>query len=146
MKATKPPRETLSSLNYRDAEATPTDTNPALKVFAGAALTILARDAAPTEGGEMPGDRTWRIETVAPSGARMDIRCTGPSLPDGIPDETAHPSIIPYRRPWEMVWRLTVKAPLVVFDIAWRPGEPLRIMNFSRGNWEGELREMAGDG
>ena len=41
-------------------------------------------------------------------------------------------------------YRLTVNAPLVVFDIAWRPDEPLRIMNFSRGNWEQELITLAG--
>lgn len=144
MKDTNPPRETLSSLNYRDAGETPTTTAPALKAFAAAALGILARDGVVADGGEMPGDRSWRYETTAPSGARFDIRCTGPDLPDRIPDETAHPSVIPYERPWLMVHRLTVKAPLVVVDLAWRPDEPLRIMNFSRGNWEDELVAMAG--
>jgi hypothetical protein len=41
-------------------------------------------------------------------------------------------------------YRLTVNAPLVVFDIAWQPDEPLRIMNFSPGNCEQELITLAG--
>jgi hypothetical protein len=38
---------------------------------------------------------------------------------------------------------LTGERPVAVFDLAWRPDEPLRIMNFSRGNWEDELLAMA---
>lgn len=143
MKDTKPPRETLSSLNYRDAEETPTTTAPELKEFSRAALTLLTRDGAAADGGGNPGDRTWRLTTTSPSGEPFGISCTGPDIPAAIPDETAHPSVIPYQRPWVATYRLTVTAPLVVFDIAWRPEEPLRIMNFSRGNWEDELVALA---
>lgn len=143
MKATKPPRETLSSLNYRDAEETPTATPPDLTAFAAAALALLGRDGLMSEEGENPGDRTWRLEATSSAGTPFEIRFTGPDLAVGIPDEMAHPSVIPFQRPWVGVCRLSVKAPLAVFDLAWRPNEPLRIMNFSRGNWEDELLDLA---
>ena len=53
MKDTKRPRETVSSLNYREAEGTPTATVPELKTLAGAAISgarktfTTARDNAP---------------------------------------------------------------------------------------------------
>ena len=144
MKATKPPRETLSSLNYRDAEETPTATAPDLKTFSLAALVLLGRAGVPSEGSENPGDRAWRLETTSGAGTRFDIQLSGPDIPPAIPDETAHPSVIPFQRPWVGVYRLRVRAPLAVFELAWRPDEPLRIMNFSRGNWEDELLGLAG--
>ncbi len=140
MKDTKPPRETLSSLNYRDAEETPTTTAPELKALSRATLTLLGDVAAGT--GENPDDKDWRLISTSPDGAAITVSCTGPDLPAAIPDDTAHPSVIPFERPWLGVYRLTVAAPLVVFDIAWRPDEPLRIMNFSRGNWEETLTAL----
>ncbi len=132
MKATNPPRETLSSLNYRYADETPTTTAPEMKDFANAALALLGAQ------GEASGNGFWKASVEA-----FEIICTGPELPGSIPDDRAHPSVIPFERPWEPTYRLTVNAPLVVFDIAWRPDEPLRIMNFSRGNWEDELIALA---
>ena len=142
MKATKPPRETLSSLNYRDAEETPTTTAPELKALAGAALGLLSRHGEATEGGGNAGDTTWAV-TAAAGDATLSIRSSGPDLPTTIPAAMAHPSVIPYDRPWVGAYRLIVAAPLVVLDLAWRPREPLRIMNFSRGNWEADLAQLA---
>lgn len=138
MKATNPPRETLSSLNYRHADETPTTTPPAMKDFANAALSLLGGQ------GQKTADDLWELSLQTKDGAQIDISCTGPDLPATIPDDRAHPSVIPFERPWVATYRLTVNAPLVVFDIAWRPDEPLRIMNFSRGNWEDELVSLAG--
>jgi hypothetical protein len=38
---------------------------------------------------------------------------------------------------------LTVAAPVLAFDICWRPDQPLRIMTFSRGDWEAQLMSLA---
>lgn len=146
MKATKPPRDTVGSLNYRDADDTPTDTVPELKALSAAALTLLARGGTQADGGTNPGDRTWSVTVEGGGDFPLDISCSGPDLPDGIPDETAHPSVIPFERPWVGVYRLTVKAPLVALDLYWRPDAPMRIMGFSRGDWEDELLALAGHG
>ena len=143
MKDTKPPRETVSSLNYRDAEETPTATAPDLKILAAAALSLLARDGAVTVQDAEPGRETWVATEAMFGGMALDVRCTGPDLPRTIPDEMAHPSVIPYERPWVGTYRLTVRAPLVVFDLYWRLDAPLRIMGFSRGDWEEALTAPA---
>ena len=143
MKDTKPPRETVSSLNYRDTEETPTATAPDLKLLAAAALEFLACDGAITEQDAEPGRKTWAATETMFGGMTLDVCCTGPDLPRTIPDETAHPSVIPYERPWVGTYRLTVRAPLVVCDLYWRPGEPLRIMGFSRGDWEESFAALA---
>lgn len=142
MKDTKPPRETVSSLNYREAEGTPTTTVPDLRALSAAAFAVLARDGAPVANGEDPGHRTWEA-TAAGKDGTITVLCTGPDLPDAIPDETAHPSVVPFERPWVGTYRLTVKAPLVVMDLYWKPDAPMRIMGFSRGDWEGELAALA---
>lgn len=138
MKATKPPRETVSSLNYRDADETPTTTAPELKSLAAAALSVLARN--PTDNA---GRSAWAVTAAVPDRPELTIRCSGPDLPALIPDNTAHPSVIPIERPWTGVYRLVVRAPLVVLDLCWRPDEPLRIMGFSRGDWEKDLETLA---
>ena len=144
MKATKPPRETVSSLNYRDAEETPTTTHPDLTGLAVAALAILRRDGKTSTAED--GEAGWEADIPAEGGRAHPLRiaCTGPDIPDGIPGETAHPSVIPFERPWVGTYRLSVHAPLVVLDIYWRTDQPLRIMGFSRGDWEPELQEVAG--
>ena len=144
MKATKPQRETVSSLNYRDADDTPTNTAAELKTLSAAALSLLMRDAEPSKAEDGSNRQTWSVSTAGTSGAQLNIRCTGPDLPQSIPDETAHPSIVPYDRPWEGQYRLIVRAPLIVLDLYWRPDEPLRIMGFSRGDWECDLLELIG--
>jgi hypothetical protein len=149
MKAINPPRETVSSLSFRDAETTPTVTAPALVALAEAALALLARGGTASPGDESAGDTSWTLTCPDRDGGGgngappLDLRCTGPDLPRGIPGEVAHPSVIPFERPWVATYRLTVHAPLIVLDLAWRDGDPLRIMTFSRGDWEAELVALA---
>jgi hypothetical protein len=160
MKATNPPRETVSSLSFRDAETTPTVTAPALVALAEAALALLSRGGTASPGGESAGDTSWTLTAGGgnagnggnggnaggggnPGAPPLDLRCTGPDLPSSIPGEVAHPSVIPFERPWVATYRLTVHAPLIVLDLAWRESAPLRIMTFSRGDWEVDLVALA---
>lgn len=136
MRDTKPQRVTASETAYRDATGTPIRTAPVLAELASAALRLLA----------IQGNRAgaaWALAAAAADGARFELRCDCPKLPDAIPAETVHPSMIPKQRPWVGTYRLTVKAPLLVLDLYWNAAEPLRIMQFSRGDWEDELRALA---
>ena len=139
MRDTKPQRVTVSSLNYRDATGTPTATAPDIDALAAAALAFLARAGTAANRGPNAGDRTWRASATGRDGFPLTVTCGGPDLPEGVPRQTAHPSIIPVERPWVGVYRLEVRAPLIVLDLYWRPDAPLRIMSFSRGDWEREL-------
>ncbi len=143
MKATRPPRESASARSYRNVEGRPTTTPPVLKELAEAALALIGRDGAATQGGPNPGDKTWKATTTTPGGVVFDVSCSGPDLPAAVPDETAHPADIPKQRPWLGTYRLVVAAPNVAFDIYWRGDAPLRIMTFSRGDWEDGLLALA---
>ena len=143
MRATRPPRESASARAYRKAEATPTATAPVLKALGEAALALLARDGSATDGGPNPGDKTWRVTATAPGGVAFEVSCSGPDLPGGVPGDTIHPVEIPKQRPWVGTYRLAVAAPLVALDICWRAEAPLRIMTFSRGDWEDGLLALA---
>lgn len=136
MRDTRPPKATDSGTAYRNAAGTPTRTAPILSELAETALRLLVRR------GER-GASGWTFAASAPDGARLDLRCNGPNLPETIPSETAHPSTIPKQRPWTGAYRLTVKAPLLVLDLYWNADEPMRIMQFSRGDWEDALRALA---
>ncbi|MDZ4780250.1 MAG: hypothetical protein SGJ19_08360 [Planctomycetia bacterium] len=105
-----------------------------LAELAEAALSLLAARGQRETG----GGTSIHVKTTL-GVPHLDIRCTGPDLPKAVSAQTAHPSSIPKQRPWVGTYRLAVKAPLLVFDIYWNPGEPLRIMQFSRGDWEREL-------
>ncbi len=118
-------------------------TAPVVKELAEAALALLARDGAPSEGGPNPGDKTWKTTTTSAGGVVFEVSCSGPDLPAAVPDEAAHPADIPKQRPWLGSYRLVVAAPNVAFDIYWRADAPLRIMTFSRGDWEAGLLELA---
>ena len=144
MKDTKPPRESASSRSYRNVEGKPTTTAPVLKDLAEAALALLARDGAAADGGVNAGDKTWRATAESPDGVAFDVSCSGPDLPANVPTETAHPGDIPKDLPWTGTYRLAVAAPIVAFDIYWRADAPLRIMTFSRGDWEDGLKALAG--
>ena len=74
---------------------------------------------------------------------RLKICCTGSDLPKSVPAKTVFPTDIPNEPSWVGTYRLVIAAPLVAFDICWKPAEPLRIMNFSRGDWEDELQALA---
>lgn len=72
--------------------------------------------------------------------ATLEISCSGPDLPGEVPGPVADYQMIAAQQAgWRGTYRLVVRAPLVVFDLCWNAGEPLRIMGFSRGDWEGEL-------
>lgn len=143
MKATKPPRENVSSLSFRFDDGEPTPTVPDLIVLSAAALALLARHDAVETGGDEGAGRTWSLTTAGADGTPLILSCSGPDLPAGIPPQTAHPSSIPVDRPWVGTYRLIVRAPLVVLDLYWRPDDPLRIMGFSRGDWEQALLALA---
>ena len=112
--------------------------------LAEAALSLLAGNANRADGGDHPKDSRWRFETEMSDGFVLAIHCSGPDLPARVPASTVLPADIPNELKWVGTYRLAVAAPLTVFDISWRVDEPLRIMNFSRGDWERELLSIAG--
>ncbi len=112
-----------------------------LAALAEAALGVLARDGATADRGG--GQPVWRFDTETGGGMAFEIRCSGPDLPATIPDETILAANIPKDPKWRGAYRLTVAPPLLALDICWTPGEPLRIMTFSRGDWEDELLALA---
>ena len=144
MKDTKPQKESASARSYRLVDSAPIPTVPALKNLADAALALAARDGVVSDGGENPGDKTWTVAKTAQRGFAFEVHCSGPDLPESVPDLTLSPAEIPKQRPWTGTYRLQVAAPIVAFDIYWRSDEPLRIMTFSRGDWEDELLALAG--
>ena len=143
MKATRPQKESASARSYRNVEGRPTATPPVLKDLANAALALIGRDGALADGGPNPGDKTWNLTTILPGDVVFDVSCSGPDLPSAVPDEVAQPTDIPKQRPWAGTYRLVVAAPIVAFDIYWRTDAPLRIMTFSRGDWEKGLLALA---
>jgi hypothetical protein len=54
------------------------------------------------------------------------------------------PSDIPNNPHWQETYHLSVAPPNVALELTWGPEDPLRILNFSRGDWEAQLLEMAG--
>ena len=113
-----------------------------MRSLAQAALALLVRAGEETKV-EDGGGLVWRFDGRTPDGMRFEVRCSGPDLPTAVPDESVFPADIPKDPKWRGTYRLVVAPPLVAFDICWRPGEPLRIMTFSRGDWEAKLAEMA---
>ncbi len=105
-----------------------------LQALAGAALAVLAREGARSETADGP---VWRAGCVAPGAEALEITCAGPSLPVSLPAEIATPEQVMGERPWQGACRLVVRAAgLIVLDLYWNPGQPARIMGFSRGDWE----------
>ena len=143
MKATRPPKGSASARSYRNVEGRSTETPSVLKELAHTALALIGRYGAPTDGGPNPGDKIWKLITTSPDGVKFDVSCSGPDLPVAVPDEIAQPADIPKQRPWAGTYRLVVAAPIVAFDVYWRTDAPLRIMTFSRGDWEQGLLALA---
>ncbi|MGH9646497.1 MAG: hypothetical protein ACRD4E_06740 [Bryobacteraceae bacterium] len=85
----------------------------------------------------------WRFAAKTPEGAKFEIGLTGPDLPATIPDRVVSPAEIPKNLQWRETYRLVISPPLIALDLCWGPGEPLRIMTFSRGDWETQLVDMA---
>lgn len=111
--------------------------------LAALALRVLARDGAPVPDGARTGEPGWHAKCAGDSGPALDISLAGPDIPGAISDPIAPPDLIARERPWKGKYRLAVNAPLVVLDLYWTPGEPLRIMSFSRGDWERDLAAAA---
>lgn len=108
------------------------ETAPSLHTLAAAALRLLE------QGGPDLSDR------ALPGTPPLSVHYRGPRPVAPVPDAVVAPAEVPRHRPWLGAHRLTVRAPLTVFEIAWNAGEPLRIMNFSRGDWEAQLLAAAG--
>jgi hypothetical protein len=129
--------------HYRDIATAPIATASVVHELAASALLALAGNGRQESGGPMPGDATWRLAGKTRHGSDLHISCSGPDLPSYIPDETIRPAEVGKQIPWACVYRLVVRAPLTVFDLYWKPEEPLRILQFSRGDWEGDLHALA---
>jgi hypothetical protein len=112
-------------------------------MLANAALRIVARQGVRIADGEDASRAAWTFETRTPEGMKFEVRCAGPDLPETIPEETVFPADIPKNPDWQGRYRLIVAPPLVALDISWKPGDPLRIMYFSRGDWEAQLMQLA---
>lgn len=117
---------------------------PSLSDLAALALGILAREGTPTVAAAHTDQSGWRVGCETDSGNVIDISLAGPDIPASVDDDIAPPAMIAEERPWKGAYRLAILAPLIVFDIAWTPGEPVRIMTFSRGDWEADLAKLAG--
>jgi len=88
------------------------------------------------------GDGTIAAMVTPAAGGPLEISCRGPELPGETPGSVADYQMIAAQPAgWRGAYRLVVRAPLVVFDLCWNAGEPLRIMGFSRGDWEDDLME-----
>ncbi|MGE0653825.1 MAG: hypothetical protein AB7P12_19070, partial [Alphaproteobacteria bacterium] len=124
----------------QDAEgARPAMSAPSLSALAGAALSLV-RPAVPRADPRLAAVRDAVCER---DGFSFRITLGGPDVPDGIPAAIATPAEVAANRPWTGRYRLTARVPLVVLDLYWNPGEPLRIMSFSRGAWEDALIALA---
>ncbi len=111
--------------------------------LAAAALRVLVRHGTRGADAQDASRDIWTFESRTPEGMKFEIRCAGPDLPETIPVETVFPADIPKDPDWQGCYRLVVAPPLVALDISWNPGEPLRIMYFSRGDWEAQLMQLA---
>jgi hypothetical protein len=85
----------------------------------------------------------WRLQTTTLEGARFEIRCTGPDLPETIPAAIVRPADVARDPDWHWTHRLVVAPPLITLDLCWGPEGSLRVLVFSRGDWEKRLLEMA---
>ena len=141
---THPSTEVAEQRGHRaiDAETHPTETPSDLTALSGAALAVLARDGAKTDHGD--GTSSWHKRTETPDGMPFDITLTGPDLPPAVADQMTLPPDIPNDPHWRETYHLSVAPPNVALELTWGPDEPLRILNFSRGDWENQLQAMAG--
>ena len=123
---------------------TATMTAPSLQELANFALQILARDGVPADSAANTDDPGWHVGATGENGTPLDISLAGPDIPSRLDEEIIPPPQVAEQLGWKGQYRLLVLAPLIVFDIYWTPGEPLRIMTFSRGDWEKDLAALAG--
>ena len=83
------------------------------------------------------------VHEAVMDGIQFVITLDGPDLPDAIPEKFAPPKMVRESTSWTGTYTLKVAEPLIVLEIAWKPGEPFRLMGFSRGSWEDALTRLA---
>lgn len=77
------------------------------------------------------------VAVSAPGGECLTLDYRGPSIPDALPDEIATADMVTAQPAgWQATHILSIRAPLMVFAVAWNDGEPVRILVYSRGDWE----------
>lgn len=121
-----------------------TATALSLQELANLALGILTRDGVSEASVANTGHAGWRFAATGDNGTSIDIGIAGPDIPDRLNEEIISPPQVTEQMDWRGMYRLVVRAPLIVLDIWWTPGEPLRVMSFSRGDWENDLAGLAG--
>lgn len=120
--------------HYSEARLARIGTPDLLKALAESALAILhERSNVACETLVDP------VEVSAAAGTAKITYQGSKQLPRQIPDEIARPSDIGKNVGWVPDHRLMIRAPLQVLEIAWTTGEPLRMLYFSRGDWEKEI-------
>ncbi|MBT7569283.1 MAG: 4Fe-4S dicluster domain-containing protein [Rhodospirillaceae bacterium] len=67
------------------------------------------------------------------------IRLQGPDIPATVPMDLATPDDVATSVDFQAQYTLTIDAPRRVLELTWSAGEALRILCFSRGDWEQEL-------
>jgi hypothetical protein len=141
---THPSTEVAEQRGHRaiDADIYPTDTPQDLTDLSASALVVLARDGAKSDHGD--GRSVWHARGETADGLPFDISLIGPDLPAGVADQMILPSDIPNDPHWQETYHLSVAPPNVALELTWGTDEPLRILNFSRGDWEAQLQDMAG--
>lgn len=123
---------------------TRTATALTLQEIANIALAVLASDGVAEAAMASTGGPGWRRGVTGANGTPFDIGLAGPDIPHHLDEEVISPPLVPEQMDWTGTYRLVIRAPLIVFDISWIRGEPLRIMSFSRGDWESDLIRFAG--
>ena len=96
--------------------------------IARAALAVLRRQGRRAAAGG------W-----AYSADRFNISLTGDDLPPDVTAAIADTRLVAASLGWRGAYTLKVSAPRTVFEITWSANEPVRIMVFSRGEWERAL-------
>ena len=115
-----------------------------LQDLANLGLKILARDGLPVLGVANTDEAGWQVIAAGANDTPFDISLAGADIPAVLDEEIIPPAQVAEQLDWRGTYRLLVRAPLIVFDIYWNPGEPLRIMSFSRGDCEADLAKLAG--
>jgi hypothetical protein len=117
-----------------DTDVKSPETPAAVAGLARAALAVLAKGARDGDGWSIADER---------AGIRFRLRLAGPDLPADVPAALAAPELVQAQPHWRPRYTLQVRAPLIVLELMWTPEDPLRIVAFSRGDWEAVLSAWA---
>jgi ferredoxin len=111
-------------------------TPDAVLALAELALGLLARDDAGR------GENHYLFQADTPRG-NFWVRLLGPDIPAAVPDSLAGPDQVSASVAFRAGYTLSIDAPRRVLELTWSTGEDLRILGFSRGDWELELAALA---